>query len=236
MRYTPMEERRVALGVDLGQSRDPTTIAAVERVRMIVPDYLAQELRQTGAGRERLQAMRAELPKPQFNLRILEQAPLNEPYTAQAGRLKRILANPNLPDAVRVWLDYTGVGRPVYDIFAQAGVRNLRPTVLTFNGQEGRNAQGAYSLPKINLVSRLQALMHTKRLHVPTTLPLRTTFNRELQDFRVSYTAAGNATFNALEGRHDDTLTAVGLAVYGLSGEREATVEPLSAFFGGGAA
>ncbi len=225
MRFTPMEERRVAIGVDLGQSRDPTTIAVVERVREVVPDYLVRDL---AGDQERLAYMRAECAKPVYNLRVLEQAPLNEPYTLQAHRIKRILANPNLPnEGVPVWMDYTGVGRPVFDIFNQAGLQNLRPTVLTFNGQEGRGPHGAYTLPKVNLVSRLQALMHTRRLHVPQALPLRATFNRELQDFRMSYTAAGNATFNALEGRHDDTLTAVGLAVYGLRIEREAIVQPL---------
>ncbi|MES5814430.1 hypothetical protein [Pseudoxanthomonas sp. Soil82] len=228
MRYEPLEERHVAIGVDLGQSRDPTTIAAVERVRLIVPGYVVDELRDSEHGRRRLVDLRKELPKPIFNLRILEQAPLGEAYPAQALRIHRVQANPNLQgQRVPVFVDYTGVGRAVFEIFRGANIRHMAGVTLTFNGQEGPNGQGGHSVPKLALVSRINALMHSGRLKMPAELPLKSTLHRELQDFRVSYTAAGNATFNALEGRHDDTLTAVGLALYGLSGEREASVEPL---------
>ena len=40
---------------------------------------------------------------------------------------------------------------------------------------------------------------------------------RELQDFRVRYSDAGNATLNAREGAHDDVVLALALAVFGLS-------------------
>lgn len=126
-----------------------------------------------------------------------------------------------------VWVDYTGVGRAVLDIFKQERVPNLRPVTITFNGQEGPNGHGGHSVPKINLVSRLQALMHTGCLHMPDTLPLAKTFRRELLDFRVSYSAVGNATFGAREGAHDDLILAAALAVYGLDGNRRVVVEPL---------
>ena len=41
--------------------------------------------------------------------------------------------------------------------------------------------------------------------------------SRELHDFRVRYTEAGHATFNAREGAHDDLARALALAVFGLS-------------------
>jgi hypothetical protein len=83
---------------------------------------------------------------------------------------------------------------------------------------------------KLGLVSRLQALMHTGKLHMPDTLPLSKLFRRELLNFRVSYSAVGNATFGAREGMHDDLVLAVALAVYGLDSSPECTVEPLSAW------
>lgn len=46
-------------------------------------------------------------------------------------------------------------------------------------------------------------------------------------DFRVSYTAIGNAAFGAREGAHDDTILAVALAVYGLEGRSRVVVGPL---------
>jgi hypothetical protein len=82
-------------------------------------------------------------------------------------------------------------------------------------------------VPELALVSRLQALMHTGRLRMPDSLPFAKTLRRELLDFRVTYTAVGNATFGAREGAHDDPVLAVALAVYGLDGGREAIIEPL---------
>lgn len=39
---------------------------------------------------------------------------------------------------------------------------------------------------------------------------------RELQEFRVKYTEAGNANLNAREGGHDDLVLAIAIAVFGL--------------------
>jgi hypothetical protein len=211
----------VAVGVDLGQSKDPTSIAVVEKLAPEVhPDTHHQHVR---AMREALKHVR-----PEYNLRLLEQAPLGEPYPAQAQRVNRILARQAIAEHdPRVWIDYTGVGRAVFDIFKQERVPRIVPVTITFNGQEGPNGHGGHSVPKLALVSRLQALMHTGRLHMPDTLPLAKVFRRELLDFRVSYTAVGNATFGARDGAHDDLILAVALAVYGLDSGREVVVEPL---------
>jgi hypothetical protein len=214
---------RVSVGVDLGQSKDPTSIAVVEQIKPVIADHLLDAMRP-----DRLAAMRREMPKPEYNLRLLEQAPLGESYPAQAQRLNRILARQQIAEHdPQVWMDYTGVGRAVYDIFSQERVPRLKPVTIIFNGQEGPNGHGGHSVPKINLVSRLQALMHTGKLHMADTLPLAKTFRRELIDFRVSYSAVGNATFGAREGAHDDLILAVALAVYGLDSGREWTVERL---------
>lgn len=226
MRFTPLEERKVAVGVDLGQSKDPTSLAVVERVQHVVPDYLVDELQQSDTGRKHLVEMRKELPKPAFNLRLLEQAPLGEAYPTQAERIKRIISRQSIAEHdPRVFMDFTGVGRPMYDIMRQARVPRLVPVTISFQGS-GMNAAGGRTVAKLDLVSRLQALMHTGRLHMPDTLPLAKTFRRELIEFRVSYTAVGNATFGAREGAHDDLVLAVALAVYGLT-LPEVTIHPL---------
>lgn len=231
MMFEPMQERRISIGVDIGQSRDPTTVAGLERVRWVVhPELERRLMREEGRkGRDRLAEMRAELEPDQYNLRILEPFPLGTPYPTQAEMLRGILRRPQLVEHdPQVWMDATGVGVAVYDIFRAAQIPRLRRVSITAGANEGPNKMGGHSVPKLSLVSRLQALMHTGRLRVPEAMPYAKTFRRELMDFRVSYTAAGHATFNALEGKHDDTITAVALAIYGLDGGREAQVMPLS--------
>lgn len=223
-----INESRVAVGVDLGQSKDPTSIAVVEqRRRVIAPHTPFQYVKALE------EVLRTE--PVTYVIRSLEQAPLGESYPMQAQRLKRILARESIaehnPD---VWVDYTGVGRAVFDIFRQERVPNIKATTITFGGQAGPNGHGGHSVPKIDLVSKLQALMHTGRLSMPSNLPLGRAFRNELLDFRVSYSNIGNATFGAREGAHDDLILAVALAVYGLTNERRAYVQGFFEAMGGG--
>ncbi len=229
MRYRKISNSRMAIGVDLGQSQDPTSIAVVERVWESIPDDVVENVRQSGND-DLLREMRKELAPERYLLLGLQQAPLGESYVAQADRLKTLIAREQIATRrPRIWMDYTGVGRPVFDIFQQRGVPRLKPVVITFQGDEGPNGSGADSVPKINLVSRLQALMHTGKLSVPSSdqMPLGKTFRRELMDFRVSYTAVGNMRFGAREGAHDDLILAVALAVYGLKSGWEPRSFPL---------
>lgn len=72
-------------------------------------------------------------------------------------------------------------------------------------------------MPKGALASKLQALLHSCDLRMAASLPDAAVLARELQDFRVRFTEAGKATFNAREGAHDDLVLALALAVFGLS-------------------
>lgn len=213
--------RRVAVGVDLGQSKDPTSIAVVEKLSKEIADH---------APMSRVPALREVLRRelPIYRIRLLQQAPLGESYPAQSARLKRLLAWQEIAEHdPSVWIDYTGVGRAVYDIFKQDRLPNIRPVTITFAGQPGPNGHGGHSVPKIELVSKLNALTHGGRLLTPPDLPLVKPFRRELSEFRVGYTALGNATFGAREGAHDDLVLAVALAVYGLDNDRRIEVTPL---------
>lgn len=205
------------------QSHDPTSIAVVEQIKHVVPQCVAYKML-----RSDLVELRKALPRPHYNLRLLEQAPLGEAYPLQAQRVNRILARQQIAEHdPRVVVDYTGVGRAVFEIFQQARVPRMLPVTITFNGQEGPNGRGGHNVPKLALISRLQALMHIGCLEMPDSLPFAKVFRRELLNFRVSYSAVGNATFGAREGAHDDLVLAVALAVYGLDSSREVTVEPL---------
>jgi len=89
---------------------------------------------------------------------------------------------------------------------------------LTITGGRETSRHGpGWSVPKGELVSKLQALLHAGELRIAASLPDAPVLLRELQDFRVRFSDAGNATFNAREGAHDDLVLALALAVFGLS-------------------
>jgi hypothetical protein len=66
----------------------------------------------------------------------------------------------------------------------------------------------------MNLVSRLQAMLHEGRLQIQKNLPEAAELVKELQDFRVQYTANGHLTFNAREGKNDDMVLALAVAAW----------------------
>jgi hypothetical protein len=80
---------------------------------------------------------------------------------------------------------------------------------------------------KSALVSRVSALLHCGELKIERELADAAALTRELQDFRVNFSSAGNAIFNAREGSHDDLVLATALAVFGASQSPPATDIPL---------
>jgi len=109
-------------------------------------------------------------------------------------------------------IDQTGVGAPVADLFKSAGV-SFAGVMIT--GGDTENSEGnVYKVPKMTLVSRLQALLHEGRLQIQKELPEATELVKELQDFRVRFTESGHMTFGAREGRHDDLVLALAMAAW----------------------
>jgi len=120
----------------------------------------------------------------------LERVPLGTPYPGIVAHVGRLLGK--LPNAELV-IDYTGVGRPVFDLFTYAGIS---PVGVLITGGAVETHDGAiYGVPKLTLVSRLQALLHEGRLKIHKELSEAETLVGELQDFRVEFTAAGHLTF-----------------------------------------
>jgi hypothetical protein len=171
------------MGVDLGQTHDPTAIAVIQQ-----------------AGEH-------------FRCGHLERLPLGTPYPAVVGRVASLMQHPSLAGNVRLAIDATGVGRPVADMFTHAGIRFTG--VIITAGHEETNPGGNYRhVPKITLISHVQSLLHAGRLKIRQDLPEADNLVRELQDFRVNYSASGFMSFNAREGRHDDLVLALSVAVW----------------------
>lgn len=119
-------------------------------------------------------------------------------------------------------IDATGVGIPVVQQFRrhprmvtamERGGLILIPIMIT-SGGEVTKKNGALHVPKASLVAVVHSILGQKRLRIPKPLREGETLRQEMKNFRVKHTDAGNQTFNARSGAHDDVLLAVALALW----------------------
>jgi hypothetical protein len=202
------------VGVDLGQSHDPTAICVLETKSARIPDRCSPP--------EVPQMKREQKAfKTEFNVVHLERLPLGMSYPEQVLFVASLIAREPLKSP-GVYIDYTGVGRPVYDLFKAARVPGIVGISITA-GKDPLKTSTGWSVPKNILVSGVQAKLHTGQLKVAAGLLDAPVLLKEFQDFRVSFTSAGHAIFNARQGKHDDLVLAVSLAVFGASRPRPVT-------------
>jgi hypothetical protein len=187
----------VRIGVDLGQKLDPTAIVVVEIEPRVPRD---PEMAKKFAG------------EPHFIVRALQRLELGTPYPAVVRRLLdivgRLQASGWYPD---VLVDATGVGQPVVDLLSNNGL-SVRSVYLNGSDQLVRGEWGRLNLGKCFMVSRLQVLLQTERLHLPNTAEAAVLVE-ELLNYEIRINDNANAQFGAFRvGVHDDLATALGLA------------------------
>ena len=154
-----------------------------------------------------------------FQVGYLERVALGTSYPAIAQHVRRLFLG--LPPSTEVVLDATGLGGPVYEIFVGVGISpvGVMITAGTAQSEESRFLH----VPKMLLISRVQALLHEGRLKIQKNLSEASVLMAELLDYRIQYTAAGHLTFNAREGRHDDLVLALAIACYRAAGDASVT-------------
>jgi hypothetical protein len=213
--------RAWTVGVDIGQSSDPTAVAAVESISwLMTPEFERRYPREAGYPRtQSAQDVIDACPRTEHHVRALQRLPLGTSYPDQCTALAGMLATPALRDA-QVFLDAGGVGTPVSDLFMRAGIRHT-PIWIT-GGRDEAEHRGGLSVPKLHLISRLQAALHAGELKIAKTLPEASAFVRELQEFRCTWTEAGHLQFGARQGAHDDLVLAASYAIYGATRPRPA--------------
>jgi len=180
----------VSIGVDIGQKRDPTAVAVTEI------DYREREGRR----------------EDHWLVRYLERLPLGTPYPAVADRLAEIVQNVRKQAELSViYVDATGVGQPVVD---ELVARGLPVTACYFTHGDRRTAEWSrVTIGKAWLVSRLQALGQSKRIHLPHTAEALA-MERELMGYEIRVSEDANDRYGAFKvGSHDDLVTALGLAM-----------------------
>ncbi len=206
------------VGVDLGQTSDPSTFCALESAEYPLPDAQPAPVQPVYT----TPGYWGPVPPPRpavvrrLAVRSLFRWPLHTSYVTIANGLKRALDDPDLKGA-DVYADETGVGRPICDLLrsVRPAWGRLTPVTITAGGAVSKQADGSLHTAKVALISNLLALLQSKRLRFAQDIPETPTLLKELEDYRVKVTAAGNETFNAREGAHDDLLLALALAAWG---------------------
>jgi hypothetical protein len=199
--------RRHYVGLDLGQSADPTALAVVEVTEAWDDD--TQEW------------------QPVYGVRHLHRWQLGSRYPLIVKDVARLLSSAKLMDPVLV-VDRTGVGAPVCDLFVEADVQATIMQVHITAGSKTHFEDGIHYVPKKELVSSLQVPLQRQRLRI-AKLPDRTLLEKELLNFRVKITADMNETFGAWrEGQHDDIVLAVAMAVWAAQRSPRGGAEPFS--------
>ena len=196
---------RFVVGVDLGQSSDPTAICVVEHVRGVM-DSGSELERHCGL------STKMQTTVEFYDVRHMERLPLGMSYPAQVQHVADLLARPPLNGAELV-IDETGVGRAVADIFNDAGMTPERISITAGNESSWVGAH-RWHVAKTILISTVDAMLHTGKLRFAAALSEADAIRDELLDFRRKLSDAGRASYAARTGQHDDLVLAVAIACW----------------------
>ena len=196
------------MGVDLGKLSDFTAISILEEVKVRRAHPELGDLLVGHEGRVEFQSV--------YHLRYLARPSLRTPYLEIISRLSDMVKTPELADEIEIVVDKTGVGNAVYELMTFAKLPSLVPVTITGGTSPQVDTQdGGFHVPKKDIASSLQALFGTGRLKVAKGMDLVPDFLKEIENFKVKMTPAGNATYEAWrEGDHDDIVLSVGLAAW----------------------
>jgi hypothetical protein len=175
------------IGLDLGQKRDFSALAVVERL----PG-----------------------PSPEYHVRHLERLNLSTPYPVVAARARDLVAMTALQGKTELVVDATGVGVPVLDLLRAHG---LRPVAITITGGHSTSGLGAHlHVPKRALIATLVALFEAGRVGIAAGIPNSAELIEELLNVQVKINRRTRQESYGAKGkqRHDDLVLALALAVW----------------------
>ena len=185
----------ITMGVDIGQKREPTAICVTEIDERRIGRRLVNH----------------------WVVRHLERLPIGTSYPAVAQRLSEVSGGIRQKATRRPYLyvDATGIGQPLIDLLRDETTRLGQITPVYFSHGDQRSHEGGeIRLGKAYLVSRLQMLLQTVRLHLPRTVESER-LAKELLDYEIQVDEKANERYGAFRvGSRDDQVTALGLAVH----------------------
>lgn len=193
-------------GLDLGQAHDFSALVIAEAIEETIP-------RTRAVINGFVQHTPAQKMPTRYDVRHIQRFTLGTSYPAIVEQVSSLLRRPELGRDVTLIVDGTGVGRPVVDLFRQAGGRHGFVPVVITGGDTPSMVDGWRHVPKRELIAVVQVLLQSGRLRIGQ-FPETAVLTSELQNYRVKVTAAAHETFNAREGTHDDLVLALALATW----------------------
>ncbi|MFV2044263.1 MAG: hypothetical protein ACC700_13660 [Anaerolineales bacterium] len=178
------------IGIDLGQSADFSTNTISQRS---VVDGVSH-----------------------YGVVHLQRYELGLAYPRIVEDVVKMTKTPQLAGNYLLVVDRTGVGRPVYDLFKDAG---LKPIGISISAGREANQDPddrmCWTVPRIALVSCAKVLLQSERLKFAKGLPNVQDLIEEMLSFEMKFTAAQNVTMEAWRtGTHDDLLLGLCVALW----------------------
>jgi hypothetical protein len=203
---------RYAIGLDLGQSVDPSAVCVIREVPAppaVTGIYFNKRGKEVAA---------PPSGPPTYWVQWLERFALGTSYPAVIERVKYLMTKPPISEKnCRLVIDRTGVGRPVGDMFVMA---RLDPSFVTITGGDSSHRdegnRNAHRVAKSLLVSTLEALFHANELLIAEDLEESEVLKVELQSFTRRISDNGNYSAGARTGKHDDLILSIAIAVWHL--------------------
>jgi hypothetical protein len=181
------KEATPILGLDLGQAHDYTALRGLEHSRTVSQEH-------------------------QYSCRNLRRFPLGSPHTTIVQEIVQIARQ--FPQSASLAVDMTGVGRPVVDMSRTHCPIPVWPITITSGAEHAQNEDG-WRVPKKELVSVIQMLLQSRRLHIIKQVPDAMLLTKKLASLQVKITTAGHETFGAWRERaHDDCVLAIALGCW----------------------
>jgi hypothetical protein len=189
------------VGLDLGQSRDHSALAVVERTEIFLDemDWVKYERRRT----------------QRFRVRFAERVRLGTPYPDVVERVRRVVRSNPLAGRCTLVMDATEVGAPVLDILRRSNLGcAIEPVILT-GGERESHTGGVWHVPQRDLVTGLRVMLEKEELGLSRKVIGAGALMKELSDMGARMTSRGQVSFGARrEGEHDDLVIAAALACW----------------------
>ena len=112
-------------------------------------------------------------------------------------------------------VDVSGVGKAVASMLHERGFF-FHPVTWVAGDSAKEHRSDGWRVGKQYLMAQVGAALSAARLQIIEPLRDGAELEKQLSDYQVQFTQAGNMTMNAAEGSHDDMVAALAMAWFGV--------------------